>query len=146
MFDPNKLNEAQKNFLLTKIAKSSGHPDADGCIKYIRKSRQGKLGTVGSMKLEKEIASLFGSQDVGMNPATLLYSLTNMCIITKNSNVECSHVCGYSLCLNINHIIFESKEYNNSRTSHHREGRCFVVDHVQNPPCIFKTVKPDYSK
>ena len=70
-----------------------------------------------------EIGLIIWIPRCGMNPATLLYSLTNKCIITKNSSVECS---GYFYAYYINHIIFESKEYNKEESLWNKANSCSV--------------------
>ena len=125
-FDPNILSSEQKHFLVDKLSKLSGPMDEDGCKKFTGKGRTGRNKQYGKTKARADIARLFGNSDsLTFNPSRLLYSLTHNVILFKNPRVvKCSHLCGFSLCMNIEHISFEAFSENISRRNHHRDQDC----------------------
>ena len=146
-FDPAALSQDQRDFLLRKLEAVTGCVDADGCEAFLGKSRTGKNFEVGSIRIDKAIGKpIFGKENLNLNPAALKYSLEHNYQLRYSDTVECSHICGFGLCLYSNHILMEPKEVNNERIQHHKT-RVECKGHNSSddeffPPCIYKTVKP----
>ena len=142
-FDPNILSSEQKYFLVNKMRNESGPEDADGCKKFTGKGRTGRNKQYGKTKARADIAVLFGNPDsITFNPSRLIFSWNHNWILYKNPVLKCSHLCGFSLCMNINHITFESFAENILRRDHHRDQYC--PGHADTPLCVIKTVTPNY--
>lgn len=144
-FDPSILSPRQREYLQDKLRKVTGPPDVDGCTRFTGKARQGKLKTLGKIKTRGDISILFGKPDATINPAVLVYSLANNYVLRKSSEWTSSHLCGFGLCLNIEHIVFEPKYVNDQRRDHHKHQLCDDThDAVSARPCIIKSYQPSY--
>ena len=140
-FNPNFLNSKEIDDLQKKLRVVSDAPDPDGCTVFnltARKKKKGDKYRTGEMKVGVDIAEKFGP-DRPFNPASIAYSLAHNYPLLKSSNMEVSHLCGYVLCLNVNHLILEPKKVNNSRrVCHSKVGIPWVCEHRLQ--CIIKTV------
>ena len=148
IFDPNVLTEEEKNYLDYKITKYTGPVDADGCEKFTPKTRAGKNETIGSLSLDKDISlKYYQMKQKKLNPAALALSLDSNLPIYKS--MECSHLCGFGLCMNSSHIRFEPKNINNDRIICHKNKLCGGHQSENNEyhydACIIKTVKAVYA-
>ena len=152
LFDPSVLTIEQRDKLTEKLLSYTGPVDEDGCEPFTGRSRGGKNKTVGSMSVGKELSELFGKKQLNLNPAALALSLKYGHSIQYSDTTETSHLCGFSLCLNTQHLLQEPKEVNNDRIAHHNMKDLAVVkcdghlsyDKEKFPPCILKKVKPSY--
>lgn len=142
IFDPSKLNLEQKDFLLNKLESVSAAPDADGCRKFKPRSRHGKAKNHGSMKIRSDISKMFGMKDRNYDASKLMYCVKKNIPMTKNDE-ECSHLCGFGLCMSIEHLTIEPHSINTSRTDHHEFGYC-DSDHNGYKSCIIKTAEFSY--
>lgn len=141
VFDPDRLSIEQKSFLIKKLEEIAGPPDPDGCRKFLRKSR--KMGIYGVTKTRSDISVLFGDSERNYNPASLAYSMEFSQKLLKGQDIECSHLCGYGLCMTPSHVVMEDHLKNIERRNHHAYKFC--SGHGDCKPCILKTVVPSYS-
>ena len=140
LFDPNELNTEQTTFLQTKLEKASSSPDRDGCRTFLPKSRVSG-GKYGRLRTRPDIGELFGDKNRGYNASKLLYCLYNGVVWLDTMDVECSHLCGYKLCMEITHIAFEPHDINTNRTEHHSSFDC-NGNHGSYDDCIIKSYIP----
>ena len=133
-FDPNKLSNKEKTFIKAKLDLTYDGEDSDGCKVFNLKQRYREYPRwwIGFKRC-------FGKKRRVFNPCRIVYSLEHGVALFKKSDMKISHLCGYVLCLNSNHLIQESYAYNVSRrTCHASRGIPWVCQHV--PQCIIKTV------
>lgn len=74
-----------------------------------------------------------------------MLSINNLNI---DPNLDCSHLCHNSLCVNVEHLSLESKPINNNRNTCLRRGFC--QNHENLPPCmlhlkLYTEMKGNYS-
>ena len=125
--------------------------DPDGCKVFKLKSRKWstitKIGNnrksvnykVPQWCIGSTIRRHFGQKRRMFNPSAIAYSLEHGVVLYKKSDMDLSHLCGYTLCLNPDHLTQESHSYNLSRrTCHASRGIPWVCRHI--PQCIIKTV------
>ena len=135
LFDPHKLNEEQKSFLMEKLNKASSAPNQAGCRTFLPKARTSN-GRYGKIKTRADVGRLFGHEARTYNASKLLYCLHKDVIWFKQMGNECSHLCGYDLCMELSHINFESHSINSNRKKHHKSKVC--SGHGENPDCVIR--------
>ena len=143
-FDPNILSDKEKTFLKAKLELTYDGEDPDGCKVFNLKARE-----KGSHKRKRKywyktwsitnmVAKYFGNQKY-FTPSAIAYSLHHGVVLLKKSDMVISHLCGYVLCFNTNHLTQENNRYNRSRRMCHANRRIpWVCPHI--PQCIMKTV------
>jgi hypothetical protein len=135
-FDPNKLSNKEKIFLKAKLDLTYDEDDPDGCKVFKLKARN---NVYPQWKIWETIWRRFGKKNGRFNPSAIAYSLEHGVVLYKKSDMGVSHLCGYVLCLNSNHLIQETHAYTLSRRKcHASRGIPWVCRHV--PQCIIKTV------
>ena len=133
-FDPNKLSNKEKTFIKAKLDLTYDGEDSDGCKVFNLKQRYREYPRwwIGFKRC-------FGKKRRVFNPCRIVYSLEHGVVLYKKSDMDLSHLCGYTLCLNPDHLTQESHSYNLSRrTCHASRGIPWVCRHI--PQCIIKTV------
>ena len=141
-FDPNKLSNEEKVKLKARLELTYDGEDPDGCKVFklkARKKDKKKKYMSPEWKIGSNIAQHFSNPDRPFNPCAIAYSLEHSVQLLKKSDMDISHLCGYVLCLNTNHLTQESHADNSSRrTCHASRGIPWVCPHIQQ--CIIKTV------
>ena len=140
LFDPHELTNEQKQFLFRKLDKVSSPPDRDGCRRFMPKSRASN-GKYGRITTRPDIGKLFGKESRGYNSSKLLYCLAMGIVWRQNMEIECSHLCGYKLCMEMTHINLEPHKVNTQRTEHHSAFEC--PGHDDHPDCVIKSYTPE---
>ena len=150
-FDPTKLSDTEKAFLKAKLdIHTYDEEDPDGCKVFKLKSCKKYTTKIGNNRksvnykvpqwcIGSTIRRHFGQKRRMFNPSAIAYSLEHGVVLYKKSDMDLSHLCGYTLCLNPDHLTQESHSYNLSRrTCHASRGIPWVCRHI--PQCIIKTV------
>ena len=145
IFDPRKLSTEQLDFVIKKLDYVSAAPDADGCRKFKPAARHGDQNKYGYMKLRSDISEIFGNKKRNYDASKLLYHVHNNIVWMSDSYAEreCSHLCGFGLCMTIAHLIVEPHGINCGRRDHHEFQYC---DNKHNgyAMCLLKSVEPNY--
>ena len=139
LFDPKQLNEEQFAYLSQKLERVSSPEDRDGCRRFLNSGRVD--GRYGKIKARVDISRKFGKEDRSYNASKLLYCLINGVAWHSDMGLECSHLCGFSLCMKVEHIILETHSSNSSRKEHHTSFDC-NGEHGIYPDCIIKSYTP----
>ena len=130
-FDPTKLSDTEKAFLKAKLdIHTYDEEDPDGCKVFKLKSRKKYTTKIGNNRksvnykvptwwIGSTIGRHFGQKRRMFNPSAIAYSLHHGVVLLKKSDIDISHLCGYVLCLNTNHLTQESHGYNISKRKCH---------------------------